>query len=138
MVPNNIDTLADDELSSGSPPNLFPAKNSRAKSCQRHSHRPGFSNANGGTFYQARRETCQGKNQPNEVPGNVSALHASVIPPVPQTYLAYGIGHVLYISPTTAIMKSQRHALFSPRAKHPRLQATKRVRHAYLYYVQWF
>ena len=104
MIPDNIDTLADDELSSSSPPNLSLEKNSRAKSSQRRSHRPAFSNANGGTFCQARRETSQGQNQPNEVSGNASALHTGLMPPMPPTYLAYGTGHALYISLAVAIM----------------------------------
>ena len=65
IVPNNVDTPAYDELSSGSSPNLSLAKSSRVRSRQRHSHRPTFSNADNGTFCRARKETGRGQNQPN-------------------------------------------------------------------------
>ena len=60
IVPDNVDTLADDELSSGSSPNLSSAKSSRARSCQRRSHHLAFSNADSGTFRRARREIGRG------------------------------------------------------------------------------
>ena len=56
IAPNNVDTPVDNELSSGSSPNLSPTKSSIARVCQRHSHRPTFSNADNGTFCWARRE----------------------------------------------------------------------------------
>ena len=42
IVPNNIDTPANDELSSGSSPNHSPTKNSKARSRQRRLHPPAF------------------------------------------------------------------------------------------------
>ena len=60
VVPDNVDTPAGDELSLGSSLDLSPAKSSKAKSFQRHSHRPTFSNANGGAYCRAGRETGQG------------------------------------------------------------------------------
>ena len=54
IVPKDVNTLADDELSLGGSPNLSPVKSSRARSCQRHSHRPTFSNADNDTFRRAR------------------------------------------------------------------------------------
>ena len=40
IIPDNVDTPADDEFSLGSSPYLSVAKSSRAMSCQRRSHRP--------------------------------------------------------------------------------------------------
>ena len=106
-----------DKLSLGSSPNLSLAKNSRARLSQRPSHRPTFSNANGGTFHQARREIGRGQNQPNGVPGNTPALHASVIPPMPPMYPVYRTEIALYILPAIAI-RSPNDMLSSPLSQH--------------------
>ena len=62
IVPNDVDTLADDELPSGSSPNLSPAKSSKDRSRKRHLHCLAFSNADNGTFRRARREIGRGWN----------------------------------------------------------------------------
>ena len=51
IIPGDVDTPANDELSSGSSPNVSPTNNSRARSCQRHSHCSAFSNVDNGTFH---------------------------------------------------------------------------------------
>ena len=65
IVPDKVDTLADDELSSGNslPLNPFPKKNTKAKSCKRTLHRPTFSDAISGASHRARREAGRGQNQ---------------------------------------------------------------------------
>ena len=60
IVLDDVDILANDELSLGSLPNLSLAKRSKAKLHQRHSHRLAFSNPDNGTFRRARRETSRG------------------------------------------------------------------------------
>ena len=74
IVLDNINTLVDDELSSGSFPYLSPAKSRRVRSGQRRLHRPAFSNVDSGTFHRVRREIGRGQNKPNGVLGNASAL----------------------------------------------------------------
>ena len=68
ITPDNVDTPADDELSSDKLPNPSPVKSSRARSHQRHSHRPAFSNTNNGLLCQARRETGREQSHPNGTP----------------------------------------------------------------------
>ena len=117
IVPDDVDPLADDELSSGSSLNLSLAKSSRARLLKRHSHCPTFSNADNGTFRRVRRETGRGKNQPNEVLGNASALPTGIMPPMPPVYPAFGTGPTLYIPPTTMIL-SPDDMLSSPLGRH--------------------
>ena len=71
IVLDDVDILADDELSSGSSPNPSPVKSNKDRSCQRHSLHPAFSNSNSGTFSRA---TDQGHNHPNEAPGSAFTL----------------------------------------------------------------
>ena len=103
IVLNDVDTPANDELFSGSSPNLSPVKSSRARSRQRHSHRPAFGNVDNGTFNRARKEKSRGQNQPNKVPGKASALSTGVVPPIQPVYPAFSIGPTLYISPAATI-----------------------------------
>ena len=62
IVPDDVDTPADDELYSSGSLNLPPTKSSRTRSCQRHSYRPAFSNTDNGTFRLVRREIGRGQN----------------------------------------------------------------------------
>ena len=117
IVPNNIDTPTDDELSLGSSSDLSPAKSRRVKSRQRRSHRPAFSNADSGTFRWGGRETDRGQNQPNGVPENASELHAGVMSPMPPVYPAFGTGSTLYTPSTTAI-RIPNDMLSSPLGQH--------------------
>ena len=89
IVPDDVDTLEDDELSSGSSPNLSPVKSCRNKSRQRHLYRPTFNNADNDTFYRARRETDREQNQQNEAPENTFALPTGIVPPIEPGYPAF-------------------------------------------------
>ena len=51
IVPDNMDTSANYELSSGRLPDLSLVKSSKARPGQRRSHCPTFSNADSGTFF---------------------------------------------------------------------------------------
>ena len=62
IVPDDVDTPANDDLSLSSSPNLFSAKRSNARSRQRHFHCLAFSNADNGTFRQVRKEIGQGQD----------------------------------------------------------------------------
>ena len=61
IIPANVDTPVDDELSSGSSPpsGLLPAKNTRAKSHKRTSHHPAFSDAVSDASRWPRREASR-------------------------------------------------------------------------------
>ena len=56
IVPDYLDTPADDELSSRSSPNPSSVKSNCSRSCQRHSHRPAFSNTDNGLLRPTMRE----------------------------------------------------------------------------------
>ena len=103
VVLDDVDTPTDDELSSGSLPNLSLEKRSSDRSCQRHSHRPSFSNADNGTFRSTRREIGQGKNQPNEAPEKASTLPTDIMSPMMPVYTTSDTGPMLYIPPATMI-----------------------------------
>ena len=117
IVPDDVDTLADDKLSLGSSPNLSPAKSSRPRSRQRHLHHPAFSNADNSTFYWARREMGREQNHLNEVPGNAFALPTGVMSPIQPRNPAFGTRPTLYIPPTTTI-RSPDDMLSSPLGQH--------------------
>ena len=76
IIPNDVDTLANDELSSGNSPSLslLLTKNAResakAKSHKRPSHHPAFSDVVSGASRRARRETSKRKNQPVQALGS--------------------------------------------------------------------
>ena len=113
IFPDDVDTLADDELSSSNSPNLSPAKSSRARSRQRHSHHLAFSNSNNGKFRQVTKETSRGQNQPNEVSRNAFVLPTGVMLPMPPIYPSFGTGPTLYTPPATTI-RSPNNMLSSP------------------------
>ena len=68
IISNDVDTLVDDELSSGTSLSLglSPAKNARestkSKSCKRPSHHPAFSDVVSGASRKARREPGRRQN----------------------------------------------------------------------------
>ena len=103
IIPDDVDTLTDDELSSGSSSNFSLIKSSRVRSRQRRLQHPAFSNADSGTFRRARKETSRGQNQLNGVPGNTSALPTGVMSPMLPVYPASGTGPMLYMLPATTI-----------------------------------
>ena len=76
IIPDNVDTLADDELSSDSSPSLSLslAKNAResvkAKLRKRRSHHPAFNEAVSGVSCRVRRYVTRRQNQPIQALGN--------------------------------------------------------------------
>ena len=88
IIPNDVDTPTDDELSSCSSPSLSlsSAKNARdstkARSRKRPSHHPAFSDAVSGTSRRARREAGMRQNQSDQALRNASIFPAGTMPPV--------------------------------------------------------
>ena len=80
VIPDDVGTPADDELSSSSslPLSLSSIKNAResikAKSCKKPSHHLGFNDAISGASRKVRREVSMRQNQPDQAPGNMSIL----------------------------------------------------------------
>ena len=99
IVPDDVDTPTDDELSSSNSSllSLSPTKNTRAKLRKRPSHRPAFSNTLSGASCRARREVGGGQNQSDRVPGNMWALPAGAMPPMSFVHPAFGIGPTFYM-----------------------------------------
>ena len=112
IIPDDVDTPANDELSSGSSSSLslLPAKNAwestKARSRKRPSHHPTFSDAVNGASRKAMREAGKRRNQPYQAPGNASilligtmppVLPACMMPPMPLVHPTFGIGpKILY------------------------------------------
>ena len=115
VILGDVHILADDELSSGSSPNLSPVKSNKDISRQKHSHRPALSNSNNGTFHRA---AGRGQKQPNEVPRNTFNLPIGTMPPMQLVYPAFGIGQALYILPTVAAIRNPNDMLSSPPGQH--------------------
>ena len=113
LVPNDVDTPTNDELSSGSLLNLSPTKNNRARSHQRHSHRPAFRNTDNGLLHRAKRETVRAQSQPNATPKNAYALPAGVVPIMQLVYPAFSTAPTLYL-PHVAMIQSPHDMLSSP------------------------
>ena len=107
IVPDDVDTLADDELSSENSPSLSISleKNTRTKSHKRTSHRLAFSNAVSGASSQAKRKARRGQNQPNRVLGNVSILPSGSMPPMSLVHLTFNKGPTFYMLPTALIQE---------------------------------
>ena len=88
IILDNVNTLEDDALSSGSSPSssLSPPKNAResakAKLRKRPSHHPAFSDVVSGASCKAMRETSRGQNQPVQGLGNASVLPKGMMPQV--------------------------------------------------------
>ena len=120
IIPNNVDTLEDDELSSGNSPSLrlSPTKNARenvkAMSCKRPSHHPAFSNAVSGISRKARKEASRRQNQLVQAPGHAlillegampPVLPTSTMPPMPLVHPAFGTRSTFYMPPITLIRR---------------------------------
>ena len=134
IILDDVDTLADDELSSISSPslNLSPTKNAwenaKAKSVRSLSHHPTFSDAVSGASRRASRETSRRQNQPVQALRNASVLPEGIMPPVlpvgmmPQmsfVHLAFGTGPTFYMPPAALICRIDDMLYFGPRATHP-------------------
>ena len=111
VIPDDVDTLADDELSSSSSPSLSlsPTKNARestkAKSCKKSVHHPTFKDAISGTSRRTRRETDMRQNQSVQAPGNTSILPIGTMPPILFAHPAFDTGLTFYMPPTTLIRR---------------------------------
>ena len=123
IVPNEVDTLADDELSSGSSPSLSlsPAKNARestkAKSHKKPLHHLAFSDVISGASRNARREARKRQNQPVQALGNASVLPTGTMPPIPFSHPAFDTGPTFYMLPTALIWRPN-DMLSSPLGQH--------------------
>ena len=96
VVPNDVDTPTDDELSSGSSPslNLSLAKSTwertRTKSRKRPSPHSAFSDVVSGAFCRARKEATRKQYPPGQALENPSVLPSSKMPPVQPAHHAFG------------------------------------------------
>ena len=96
IIPDDVDTTTDDELSSCSSPflSLSLAKNAwesiKAKSRKRPSHLPALSDAVSGASRRARREEGRRQNQPVQA-------QAGMIPPMPFVHPTFGTRPTVYM-----------------------------------------
>ena len=132
VIPADVDTPTDDELSSGSSPSLSlsPIKNARdspkAKSRKRPLRHYAFNNVVSGVSSKVRRETSRRQNQPIQVPGNTLVLPKGAMPPtlpastmqsVPLVHPTFGKGPMFCMSPTASIRRPN-DMLSSPLGQH--------------------
>ena len=132
IIPDEVDTSANDELSSGSSSslNLSPTKNAqesaKAKSHKRPSHHPAFNDAVSGTPRRARRDTIRRQNQPVQAPRNSLVLPegtmppvllAGIMPPMSLVHPTFGAGPAFYMPPATLIRRPDG-MLSSPLGQH--------------------
>ena len=133
IIPDDVDTLTDDELSSSSSlPSLSLSlvknarKSTKAKSCKRPSHHPAFSDVVSSASHKARREAGRRQNQPIQAPGNTSILLEGMVPPIllacmmplmPLVHPAFGIGPMIYM-PLAASIRRPDDMLSSPLEQH--------------------
>ena len=105
VVPEDIDTPTDDELSSGSSPslNLSSEKNTRestrTRSCKRPSLHPSFSDAISGASRKVRREAGRRHYRFGQAPGNQPVLPSGTLPPMPPAHPAFCTTPTFYIPP---------------------------------------
>ena len=110
---NDVDTPANDELSSGSSPNLSPikSKSNKDRMHQRRSHRPAFSDSNNGMLH---RVTNRGQNLPS-TREHICFTHD---PNTRATGLpTFGTRPALYVPPTSMI-RDPNDILSSPLGQH--------------------
>ena len=111
MVPNDIDTPENDELSSGSSLslNLSPVKNARESTKIRSYKRPSphltFSDASSGASRKARREVSKRQNRPDQAPRNLPMLPSGLMPPIPPVHPAFGAVPTFYMPPVAIIQR---------------------------------
>ena len=123
VVPDNVNTLANEELSSGSSPslNISLAKNTeenkRTRSRKRPSPYPTFSDANSGASRKARREADRRHYGPGQASRNPSVFPSCTLPLVPPAHLAFGTKPTFYIPPMTLIRRPN-DMLSSPLGQH--------------------
>ena len=123
VVPDDIDTPTDDELSSGSSPslNLSLAKNTRESTRtrlrKRPSPHPAFSDAISGASRRARREAGRRQYGPGQAPGNPPVLPSSMLPPVLPAHPAFGTAPTFPV-PSAALIRKPDDMLSSPLWQH--------------------
>ena len=116
VIPDDVDTLVDDEVSSGSSLSLSlsPGKNAReitkAKSRKKPSHHAAFNDANSGASRKARKEVDQ-------APGNSPVLPAGMMPQMSFIHPAFDTGSIFYM-PSTALIRRLDDMLSSPLGQH--------------------
>ena len=123
IVPDNIDTPIDDELSSGNSPSssLLPTKNAqestKTRSRKRPLPHPAFSDVVNGPSRMAMREVGIRQNWPDQALRNPPMLPSGLMPPMPPGHPAFSAAPTLYMSSTTLIWRLD-HMLSSPLGKH--------------------
>ena len=128
VILDDVDTPADDELSSGSSLSLSLSlvKNARestkAKSCKRPSYLLALNNVVSSASRRVRREGERRQNQTIQAHGNASILSEGTMPPVLPAgvvpsmsfvHPAFGTGPTFYMLPRTIICRPDS-MLFSP------------------------
>ena len=109
IIPDKVNTPANDELSSSSSPSpsLSLAKNVqeniKTRSHKRPLPHPTFNDAVSGASHRARREVGRRQNRPDQAPGNPPVLPSSTLPLIPLVPLAFGIVPMFYIPPAALI-----------------------------------
>ena len=109
VVPDDVDTPADDELSSSSSPslNLSLAKNTRECTTRKKpSPHLAFSDAVSGASRRARREAGRRHYRVGQARRNSPMLPLSTLPPVPPMHPAFGTLPTFYIPPVALIRRS--------------------------------
>ena len=119
IIPDNVDTSADDELSSCSSLSLSLSskknarENTKANSCKKPSHHPAFSDAISGASRRARREASRRQNKTDQAPGNASILPTSTRPPMSFVHPPFGTGPTFYM-PLVALIRRPDDMISSP------------------------
>ena len=112
IAPNDVDTLVDDELSSGSSPslNLSSAKNARestkTRSCKRPRPHPALSDTASGASCRERREASRRQNRLDQAPRNSLVLPLGMLPPMPPVHPTFSARPTFYIPPVALIRRS--------------------------------
>ena len=123
IIPDDVGTLADDELSSSSSPSLSLSsiKNAResikAKSRKKPSYHPGFSDAISSASRKVRREASMRQNQPNQAPKNASILPPGTMLPMSFIHPTFDSRPTFYMPPT-ALIRRPNDMLSSPLGQH--------------------
>ena len=123
IIPDDINTPVDNELSSGSSPsmNLSSTKNAQKSTKMRSRMRPlphlAFSDAVSGASRKARRKACKRQNQPDQALRNPPVIPSSSMPPIPPVHPAFGAALTFYMLPI-AIIRRPDDMLSSPLGQH--------------------
>ena len=97
VIPDDVDTPANDELSLGNSPSLSlsPTKNAqestKAKSHKKPLHHLPFNDVISGASRRARREVGRRQNQPYQALRNASVFFVGMMPPLSFVHPAFGM-----------------------------------------------